>query len=428
MIVHVWGACQPTDCDWGEAEAAPWNGIPLVIWKQGFATTRMQLVPQPDRRLLLVYRFEYHDASGRRDLGHAEFFTRSQTKPEAADSAAARTLLNSVAAAYRSLAEARFESTETVNRLTGKVETRTETSRILLFTAPDHLRVETRGSAEESIIVADGTTEWQIFPQSNEYTRVPQPSHVLSTVLSYPLLDRSRGTPRILAHQQFEGTGCTVVQIDLGKGITRKLWIDATTHLVRADSYDELPAASNGAARKSMTVYTMLQSSEKPDPALFAYDPAKTQAQNRRQLSREAPVSLRGKPAPEFTLRDINGRKVSLADARGKVVLLDFWGAWCGYCREALPSVDLLYRNQHDKGLTVFGIDAEAPELAKEYLMKYGYTFPSLSDPYGAVAARYHVTGWPTTVLIDREGNVAYYQEGTESEKLHDALIELRAW
>jgi peroxiredoxin len=231
-----------------------------------------------------------------------------------------------------------------------------------------------------------------------------------------------------LTHQQFQGADCSVIEIDLGKDITQKFWIDDTTHLIRKDLYDEPPTASNGAARRRLTVYTVLQTGGKSDPTLFAYDPAKTQAEDRGQLSREAPVSLRGKPAPEFTLRDVGGRKVSLADLRGKVVLLDFWGTWCGYCREALPAVELLYRAEQGKGLTVLGIDAEAPELARGYLMKYGYTFPSLSDPDGAIAARYHVTGWPTTVLVDREGNVAYYQEGTESESLRDALIKLRAW
>ena len=48
IIVHVWGSCHPTDCDWGEAEAELWNGIPMVIWNHGFSTVRMQLVQQPD--------------------------------------------------------------------------------------------------------------------------------------------------------------------------------------------------------------------------------------------------------------------------------------------------------------------------------------------------------------------------------------------
>lgn len=295
----------------------------------------------------------------------------------------------------------------------------------MLFSAPDRLRVETRGSGEESITVADGTTEWQVFPQSNGYVRVPQAKDILSHLLNYPLLDKSRGTPKILAHQQFEGADCTVVEIDLGRGVTPKLWIDDATHLVRKDLYDEPAAASNGAKRKRLTVYTVIRTGEKSDPALFVYDPAKTLAKNRRQLTREAPVSLLGKPAPEFTLRDLGGRKVSLVDLRGKVVLLDFWGTWCGYCREALPSVELLYRAEQNKGLMVFGIDTEAPELARDYLTKYGYTFRSLSDPDNMVAVNYHVTSWPTTVLVDREGNVAYEEEGMEPEKLRDALIKL---
>src|ERR1700737_1029867 len=51
-IVHAWGSCVPTDCDWGETDADLWNGIPVAIWKHGFATTRMQLIPLPDGRMV----------------------------------------------------------------------------------------------------------------------------------------------------------------------------------------------------------------------------------------------------------------------------------------------------------------------------------------------------------------------------------------
>jgi len=161
---------------------------------------------------------------------------------------------------------------------------------------------------------------------------------------------------------------------------------------------------------------------------LFAYDPAKTGAQNRRALSHAAPESLAGQPAADFTLRDLDGRGVRLSGLRGKAVLLDFWGTWCGYCREELPNIEMLHRAMRDKGLLVFGVDAEAPELAREYLAKYGYTLPSLVDEHGVAAALYHVNSWPTTVLIDGQGKVAYYGEGLEPEKLRDALRKLGLW
>jgi thiol-disulfide isomerase/thioredoxin/outer membrane lipoprotein-sorting protein len=426
-LVHAWGSCQPVDCDWGETEAELWNGIPMVIWKHGFSTTRMQLVPQPDGRALLAYRSEYNDESGRKDPGHAEFFARQEQSQDSPEAAAARALLKLVAETYRGLTAARFESRETVHRLGGKTEARTERVRILLFSAPDRLRIETRGSGEESILIEDGTTEWQIFPQSNEYVRLPQAKDISARHFGYRLLDKIRGTPLIAGREQFEGAGCTVVRIDLGRGVKQELWIDDTTHLVRKDLFDEPPAPSGGAARKSQTVYTVASTSETLDAALFTYDPAKTQAKSRTQLSHESRVSLVGKPAPEFTLRDLDNREVRLGDLRGKVVLLDFWGTWCGYCREALPSIEMLHRAGSEKGLAVFGVDAEAPELARDYLTQYGYTLRSLVDLHDAAAALYHVNSWPTTVLIDRQGNVAYYGEG-EPEKMRDVLRKLGIW
>ncbi|MDR3699320.1 MAG: redoxin domain-containing protein [Candidatus Sulfopaludibacter sp.] len=416
-IVHVWGACSPVDCDWGEADAELWNGIPLVIWKHGFSDIHMELVPQPDGRLVVVYRSEYHDESGRTDAGQAEFYARQEEKPDSADTLAARALLKSVAEKYRALKTARFESTQTVHRSTGKSEIRSETSTTLFFSAPDHARVETPRSTR----IEDGTVDWELFPSSNEYTRIPQAKGLSSRFLPYVLLDTVRGTPVISGHEQLDGVNCTTVRIDLGRGIRQELWIDDATRLVRKETF-------NDASTRRQTVYTVARTDEKLDPALFTYDPARTNATDRRQSAREAPVSLVGRPAPEFALRDLEDREVRLGDLRGKVVLLDFWGTWCGYCREALPAVELLHRAAESKGLVVFGVDSEAPALAREYVAKYKYTFRTLADPNDALAARYHVNGWPTTVLIDREGNVAFYDEGGEQEKLRDALLKLGVW
>jgi thiol-disulfide isomerase/thioredoxin len=85
--------------------------------------------------------------------------------------------------------------------------------------------------------------------------------------------------------------------------------------------------------------------------------------------------------APTFSLHDLDGHTVGLGALRGMPVLLDFWATWCGYCREALPSIELLHRGLKGK-LAVFGIDDEEPELARKYLQKYGYTL-TLSHPGG---------------------------------------------
>jgi hypothetical protein len=224
----------------------------------------LQPVPQPDGRLVVVYR--YKDGSGRNDAGHAEFLDRQEAKQETAETAAARA----------------------VNRTTGKSEVRSETSSTLLFSAPDHARLET----ERSTRIEDGTVEWEVFPRSNEYVRMPQAKDQGPRLLSYGLLDGARGEAKIPAHQSWK-----------------------------------------------------------------------------------APVARWCRPT------------------RG--------AAYIGSCGSTMRPT---------------------------WCARTCSTNRALADPNDAVAGRYYVNGWPTTVLIDREGKVAYYSEGMEPEKLRDALLRLGIW
>jgi len=428
LFAHVWGSCTPIDCDWGEAEAELWNGITMIIWKAGFSTTRMQLVPQPDGRILVAYRSEYHDQSGRRDPGHAEFFARENAQAIGPDVAEAKALLVETAAAYRSLNAARFEYTETLSLMTGKSEVRNSSRRILLFAAPNRIRLETTGSREPAVRIADGESEWEFFPEAKEYTKLPQRKGPFPVVGAYGLLDKMRGTPHITGREVFQGHDCTIVRIALERGVTQELWIDNASHLVLRDS-DKAPSDSRGVGSRTETVFAVARLEKEIDAAQFRFDPAASGAKSRTERrAEEAALSLVGSSAPNFALRDLDGREIRLSELRGKAVLLDFWGTWCGYCREALPAVELLHRASKNGELKVFGVDSEAPELARDYLAKYGYTLPSLIDSGDRAAALYHVTGWPTTVLIDRAGKVVFYEAGFDPEKLRDALRAIGVW
>ncbi len=422
-LAHVWGSCQPVDCDWGESDVELWNGIPMAIWKHGFKTTRVQFVPQPDGRMLVVTRGEYHDESGRKDPGHAEFFALKATAIETPDTAAAGALLRTVAETYRKLAPAYFEVVDTTYRKTGKSEIRSVTQGKWRFSPPDKMRIESSGERENVIRIGDGQTQWVIYPDANEFTQTPRGKAGSSGTPSgaYGVLDQGRGKPRIAGHEHISDADCTVVEIAMEHDTKRKIWIDDATHLVRKDTLD------SGSVQQE-ELFTTARLGEKFDPQLFTYDPAMTHARNRRQLAREAPATLVGKLAPDFTLRDLDGHEIRLSALRGKAVLLDFWGAWCGYCREALPGIEMIHRGLKDKGLLVFGIDSEAPEIAREYLQKYGYTVPSLVDRKEEAVQFYHVEGWPTTVLIDREGKIVYYGSGDEPQKLRDAIRAVGVW
>ena len=78
LFVHAWGACNPSDCDWGEVQCAPHGAGCKATWDHGFATTSMQLLPLGDGRLQIKYKAVFHDNSGRRDLGSEEFFAHGE--------------------------------------------------------------------------------------------------------------------------------------------------------------------------------------------------------------------------------------------------------------------------------------------------------------------------------------------------------------
>ena len=96
ILVHVWGRCTPSDCDWGETSADTYKGYLIANFDHGFSMVRMQLIPLPDGRLLMAHRSEYRDGSDRTDKGTAEFFSREGAKVEGPEAVKARELLLSL--------------------------------------------------------------------------------------------------------------------------------------------------------------------------------------------------------------------------------------------------------------------------------------------------------------------------------------------
>ncbi|MGH8634001.1 MAG: peroxiredoxin family protein [Burkholderiales bacterium] len=111
--------------------------------------------------------------------------------------------------------------------------------------------------------------------------------------------------------------------------------------------------------------------------------------------------------APDFTLPDPGGKKVSLKDFRGKVVFLNFWATWCGFCKDEMPTMDRLYREFKDKGFEIVAVNVKdkRPE-ALAFVKQLKLTYPIVMDPEGEVGLLYGAFGMPTTYLIDRKGVV----------------------
>ena len=112
-------------------------------------------------------------------------------------------------------------------------------------------------------------------------------------------------------------------------------------------------------------------------------------------------------PAPDFTLTDLNGKRIRLKDLRGKVVFLNFWATWCPPCVQEMPTMEKLHKTFGQKGLTVLAINyREDAKEVKEFFSKYKLTFIALLDLDGKVSERYRTWGLPVTVIINKRGEI----------------------
>jgi peroxiredoxin len=142
-------------------------------------------------------------------------------------------------------------------------------------------------------------------------------------------------------------------------------------------------------------------------------------------LTAGAPLAAAGADtagvAPAFTLNEIGGQSASLSQYKGQVVMLNFWATWCGPCQQEMPLLDQMYKKYKPAGFTLIGVnvDKDAPPV-KQLLERKPVSFPVLLDPASQVSKAYHVDEMPSTVLIDRKGNVRFlhrgYKPGDENE------------
>lgn len=147
---------------------------------------------------------------------------------------------------------------------------------------------------------------------------------------------------------------------------------------------------------------------------------------------RDAPSTLAPArfPAPDFTLRSLDGTSLTLSAWRGKAVLLNFWATWCVPCRTEMPAIERLYRRYRAQGLEVAAInlDALSADGVHAFLKEVSVTFPVLLDPQWSTTSAYRVLGLPTTYLIDASGDVVAREVGArdwDDAATHAAVTRL---
>jgi len=116
---------------------------------------------------------------------------------------------------------------------------------------------------------------------------------------------------------------------------------------------------------------------------------------------------LVGKKAPEFILKDINGRPFSLSSLKGKAVLVNFWATWCPPCRSEMPSLNKLYKEYGSGELVVLAVSTDRTSSGvKDFLSKHPVDFAVLMDSDSKVSRQFKVFSLPTTFLLDKSGVV----------------------
>ncbi len=117
--------------------------------------------------------------------------------------------------------------------------------------------------------------------------------------------------------------------------------------------------------------------------------------------------------APDFALKSHNGENLRLSELRGEVVMINFWASWCGPCRQEMPLLEELYSEYQPLGFTILGVNVEEDSSkAKAMLSEIPVSFPVLFDTRSQVSKLYDVVAMPSTVLVDRDGNVRYLHHG----------------
>lgn len=136
------------------------------------------------------------------------------------------------------------------------------------------------------------------------------------------------------------------------------------------------------------------------------------------------PVATR-KEAPNFTLKDADGKPVSLADYKGKVVVLNFWATWCGPCKIEIPWFIEFQKTYKDKGFTVLGValDDEGWDAVKPYLADKQVNYPVVTGTSTVEQLYGGIDALPTTFLIDRDGRIASTHIGLVGKKDYESDI-----
>ncbi len=319
------------------------------------------------------------------------------------------------------------------------------------FRAPNKFRHDI---PNEDTIISTGDKVYAYLNERNEYLQADAPkarTDALPEDIASLLLDQdpslsmtmSKDAADLLINNATDvslgddvdvnGTKYVGLKLTAGDEDTLVL-IDRNTNLIRQVRHDLMRSYKERGVPNLVTAMATIDYSSSTTgntPAQFAWTPpadAKPMkiATDAGGEGGEAAVALEGKPAPAFTLKDPDGKSVSMSELKGHVVVLDFWATWCGPCRAGLPIVDKVTASHAKDGVKAYAVNLrEDAGKVSAFLKEQNLSITALLDSDGAVANKYSVSGIPQTVIIGKDGVVRKvivgYGEG-EEQTLNSAI------
>ena len=133
-------------------------------------------------------------------------------------------------------------------------------------------------------------------------------------------------------------------------------------------------------------------------------------------------------PAPDFTGKTSNGKQIKLSDYHGKVVLIDFWASWCPPCREEMPELVKFYKEHRDSDFTLIAVNIDDKSSNMENFLDKLFPepeFPIIVDNHQQIPPLFNIEAMPTTIFIDKKGEIRYRHDGFKKDYVSDFNKEL---
>lgn len=382
---------------------------------------------------------------------------------QAADGAAkvspeARALLDQMKAAYADLKSLTLDGTVTANfDVAGKKQNESMPFKSS-FIAPNQFRHEgdqvLAGSTGERLFIyhtgenaylakslpvkAEKFKDGELIPAQTDLLSSQNPSlgMAVSSDASAALLAGMASAEKG-ADVTIDGKPVPMLELKDENGVISTVLVDPQTHLLRRVSHDlksyfESQGVPDVKLAEVVVAYTTVETSSEAVKDQFAWDPpegareAQMESASASSGSDAPALALVGKPAPDFTLENLKGEKVTLSATKGSVVVLDFWATWCGPCVMSLPHLQQIAKDTEKDGVKVFAVNQqEDKDTVEQFMQTNQYTLSALLDIEGKTGEAFKVTGIPQTVVIGKDGTVrkVFIGAGPDTEQqIRDAI------